>query len=162
SRSPPGGGRGGRPRRCHGAGVRADLQCPRGAGVRASACGIVPIFAQISIRMDDSMMKGQLAGLMRQAQQMQENMKKAQAALAEIVVEGASGGGLVKASMSCKHDVRRVSIDPSLFDDDRDMIEDLVAAAFNDALRKAETTAQEKMSEVTAGMSLPPGMKLPF
>ena len=108
------------------------------------------------------MMKGQLAGLMRQAQQMQENMKKAQEALADIIVEGGSGGGLVKVSMSCKHDVKRVTIDPSLFDDDRDMIEDLVAAAFNDALRKAETTAQEKMSEVTAGMSLPPGMKLPF
>lgn len=108
------------------------------------------------------MMKGQIAGLMRQAQQMQENMKKAQDALADIVVEGAAGGGLVKVSMSCKYDVKRVSIDPSLFEDDKDMIEDLVAAAFNDAQRKAETTAQDKMSEVTSGMSLPPGMKLPF
>ena len=108
------------------------------------------------------MMKGQIAGLMRQAQQMQENMKKAQDALADIIVEGAAGGGLVKVTMSCKYDVKRVAIDPSLFDDDRDMIEDLVAAAFNDAQRKAETTAQEKMSAVTAGMSLPPGMKLPF
>ena len=108
------------------------------------------------------MMKGQIAGLMRQAQQMQENMKKAQDALADINVEGASGGGLVKVTMSCKHDVKRVAIDPSLFDDDRDMLEDLVAAAFNDALRKAEATAQEKMAGVTAGMSLPPGMKLPF
>ncbi len=108
------------------------------------------------------MMKGQIAGLMRQAQQMQENMKKAQDALADILVDGAAGGGLVKVTMSCKYDVKRVQIDPSLFDDDRDMIEDLVAAAFNDAQRKAEATAQEKMSEVTAGMSLPAGMKLPF
>ena len=84
------------------------------------------------------MMKGQIAGLMRQAQQMQENMKKAQDALADLIVEGAAGGGLVKVSMSCKYDVKRVTIDPSLYDDDRDMIEDLVAAAFNDAQRKAE------------------------
>jgi len=108
------------------------------------------------------MMKGQLAGLMRQAQQMQENMKKAQESLADIVVEGAAGGGLVKVSMTCRHDVKRVEIDPSLLADDKDMLEDLVAAAFNDALRKAESTAQEKMSAVTAGMPLPPGMKLPF
>ncbi len=108
------------------------------------------------------MMKGQLAGLMRQAQEMQENVKKAQEALADIIVEGAAGGGLVKVSMSCRHDVKRVAIDPSLLEDDKDMLEDLVAAAFNDALRKAESTAQEKMSGVTAGMPLPPGMKLPF
>jgi DNA-binding YbaB/EbfC family protein len=108
------------------------------------------------------MMKGQLAGLMRQAQQMQENMKKAQDALADIQVEGASGGGLVKVTMTCRHDVKRVEIDPSLLADDKDMLEDLVAAAFNDALRKAEATSQEKMASVTAGMPLPPGMKLPF
>ena len=108
------------------------------------------------------MMKGQIAGLMRQAQQMQENMKKAQDSLADIVVEGGSGGGLVKVSMTCRHDVKRVTIDPSLLADDKDMLEDLVAAAFNDALRKAESTSQEKMSAVTAGMPLPPGMKLPF
>lgn len=108
------------------------------------------------------MMKGQIAGLMRQAQQMQENMKKAQEALAELVVEGASGGGLVKVTMTGKYDVRRVTIDPSLYDDDRDLIEDLVAAAFNDAQRKAEAAAQDSMSAVTAGMSLPAGMKLPF
>jgi len=108
------------------------------------------------------MMKGQIAGLMRQAQQMQENMKKAQDALAEIIVEGESGGGLVKVSMTCRHDVKRVTIDPTLLADDKDMLEDLVAAAFNDALRKAETTSQEKMSSVTADMPLPPGMKLPF
>src|SRR3546814_5844198 len=90
---------------------------------------------------------------------MQENMKKAQDALAEIIVDGESGGGLVKVSMSCRHDVKRVTIDPSLLADDKDMLEDLVAAAFNDALRKAEATSQEKMSAVTAGMPLPPGMK---
>jgi DNA-binding YbaB/EbfC family protein len=108
------------------------------------------------------MMKGQIAGLMRQAQQMQENMKKAQDALADILVEGGSGGGLVKVTMTCRHDVKRVSIDPSLLADDKDMLEDLVAAAFNDALRKAESTSTEKMSALTAGMPLPPGMKLPF
>jgi DNA-binding YbaB/EbfC family protein len=108
------------------------------------------------------MMKGQIAGLMRQAQQMQENMKKAQDALADILVEGASGGGLVKVTMTCRHDIKRVMIDPSLLADDKEMLEDLVAAAFNDALRKAEATSAEKMSSVTAGMPLPPGMKLPF
>lgn len=108
------------------------------------------------------MMKGQIAGLMRQAQQMQDNMKKVQEELAEMIVQGASGGGLVKIDMSCRHDVRRVTIDPSLLEDDKEMIEDLVAAAFNDALRKAEATSQEKMSEATQGMPLPPGMKLPF
>lgn len=108
------------------------------------------------------MMKGQMAGLMRQAQQMQENMKKAQEALADLIVEGESGGGLVKVAMSCRHDVKRVSIDPSLFEEDRDMLEDLVAAAFNDALRKAETASQEKMASVTAGLPIPPGMNLPF
>lgn len=108
------------------------------------------------------MMKGQIAGLMRQAQQMQEDMKKAQEALSEILVEGAAGGNLVKVTMTCRHDVKRVTIDPSLLADDKDMLEDLVAAAFNDALRKAEATSAEKMSAVTAGMPLPPGMKLPF
>jgi DNA-binding YbaB/EbfC family protein len=108
------------------------------------------------------MMKGQMAGLMRQAQQMQDNLKKAQEALADLLVEGAAGGNLVKVTMSCRHDVKRVEIDPSLLGEDKDMLEDLVAAAFNDALRKAEETSQEKMSSVTAGMPLPPGMKLPF
>jgi DNA-binding YbaB/EbfC family protein len=77
-------------------------------------------------------------------------------------VEGQSGAGLVKVVMTCKHDVRRVSIDPSLVGDDRDMLEDLVAAAFNDAVRRAETVSQDKMAALTAGMPLPPGMKLPF
>jgi DNA-binding YbaB/EbfC family protein len=108
------------------------------------------------------MMKGQLAGLMRQAQQMQENMKKAQDALADILVEGAAGGGLVKVTITCRNDVKRVVIDPSLLADDKDMLEDLIAAAFNDALRKAEATSTEKMSSLTAGLPLPPGMKLPF
>ena len=108
------------------------------------------------------MMKGQLAGLMKQAQQMQENMKKMQEQLAEIEVEGQSGAGLVKVVMTCKNEVRRVAIDPSLLADDKDMLEDLVAAAVNDAVRKAEATAQEKMSGMTAGLPLPPGFKLPF
>ena len=108
------------------------------------------------------MMKNQLAGLMKQAQAMQENLKKAQEELAHIEVEGQSGAGLVKVQMTCKHDVKRVTIDPSLFDEDRDMLEDLVAAAFNDALRRAEETSAEKMGKLTAGLPLPGGMKLPF
>ena len=106
--------------------------------------------------------KGQLAGLMKQAQAMQDNLKKAQEELATIEVEGESGAGLVKVVMTCKHDVKRVTIDPSLLADDKDMLEDLVAAAVNDALRKAEQTSQEKMSSVTAGLPLPPGFKMPF
>ena len=108
------------------------------------------------------MMKNQLAGLMKQAQSMQDNMKKAQDALALVEVEGQSGAGLVKVVMTCKNDVKRVSIDPSLLADDKDMLEDLVAAAFNDAARRAETTSQEKLGRLTAGMPMPPGMKLPF
>ena len=108
------------------------------------------------------MMKNQLAGLMKQAQAMQDNMKKAQDQLAQIEVEGQSGAGLVKVTMTCKNDVKRVSIDPSLLGDDRDMLEDLVAAAFNDAVRRVETTTQEKMAGVTQGMPMPPGFKLPF
>ena len=106
------------------------------------------------------MMKNQLAGLMKQAQAMQDNMKRAQEELASIEVEGQSGAGLVKVVMTCKHDVRRVSIDPGLVGDDKDMLEDLVAAAFNDGLRRAEEVSTEKMGKLTAG--LPPGMKLPF
>jgi len=109
------------------------------------------------------MMKNQLAGLMKQAQAMQDNLKKVQDELANIEVEGQSGAGLVKITMTCKHEVRRVTIDPSLLADDKDMLEDLVAAAFNDSLRRAEEVSQEKMSKVTAGMpGLPPGMKMPF
>jgi len=108
------------------------------------------------------MMKGQLAGLMKQAQQMQENMRKMQEQLAQVEVEGQSGAGLVKVTVNCRNDVKRVVIDPSLLADDKDMLEDLVVAAVNDALRKAEQTAQEKMGSVTAGLPLPPGFKLPF
>ncbi|WP_353191762.1 YbaB/EbfC family nucleoid-associated protein [Pandoraea pnomenusa] len=108
------------------------------------------------------MLKGNIAGLMKQAQQMQENMKKAQEQLALIEVEGQSGAGLVKVVMTCKYDVRRLTIDPSLLADDKDMLEDLVAAAFNDAVRKAEATAAEKMGGLTAGLPLPPGFKMPF
>lgn len=109
-----------------------------------------------------NMMKGQLAGLMKQAQQMQENMQKMQDQVAKIEVEGQSGGGMVKVIMTCKHDVKRITIDPSLMGDDKDMLEDLMAAAFNDAVRKSEATMQEKMSSVTAGFPMPPGFKLPF
>jgi DNA-binding YbaB/EbfC family protein len=109
-----------------------------------------------------TMMKGQLAGLMKQAQAMQDNLKKAQDELALIEVEGQSGAGLVKVTMTCKHDVKRVQIDPSLLADDKDMLEDLVAAAFNDGLRRAEELSAEKMGKLTAGMPLPPGMKFPF
>lgn len=108
------------------------------------------------------MIKGQLAGLMKQAQQMQDNLKKAQDELALIEVEGQSGAGLVKVVMTCKHDVKRITIDPSLLADDKDMLEDLVAAAFNDAVRRAEETSTTKMSKLTASMPMPPGMKFPF
>ena len=102
------------------------------------------------------MMKGQLAGLMKQAQAMQDNLKKVQDELGTIEVDGQAGNGLVKITMTCKHDVRRVTIDPSLLADDKDMLEDMVAAAFNDALRNAEEVSQAKMGKVTAGMPLPP------
>ena len=107
------------------------------------------------------MMKGGIAGLMKQAQQMQDRMARAQEELATIEVEGQSGAGMVKVQMTCKHDVRRVFIDASVMDD-KEMLEDLVAAAVNDAVRKVEAATQEKMSGFTAGLQLPPGMKLPF
>jgi hypothetical protein len=106
--------------------------------------------------------KNQLAGLVKQAQAMQDNLKRAQDELATIEVTGESGAGLVKVTMSCKHDVKRVQIDPSLLADDKDMLEDLVAAAFNDGLRRAEAVSTEKMGKLTAGMPMPPGMKFPF
>jgi DNA-binding YbaB/EbfC family protein len=108
------------------------------------------------------MLKGQLAGLMKQAQAMQDNLKRAQDELALIEVEGQSGAGLVKVVMTCKHDVKRLTIDPSLLADDKDMLEDLVAAAFNDGVRRAEALSAEKMGKLTAGMPMPPGMKFPF
>ena len=107
-------------------------------------------------------MKGGLGPLMKQAQQMQENMNDMQEQLATVEVEGQSGAGMVKVIMTCRYDVKRVNIDDSLFNDDKDMLEDLLAAAVNDAVRRVESTTQEKMSGVTAGMGLPPGMKLPF
>jgi len=115
-------------------------------------------------RRDASKMKGQIAGLMQQAQKMQDNIKRLQDELAGIEVEGVAGAGLVKVVMTCKNQVKRVAIDPSLFGDDREMLEDLVAAAFNDAVRRAEETSQSKMAAITAaaGLPLPPGFKLPF
>jgi DNA-binding YbaB/EbfC family protein len=108
------------------------------------------------------MMKSQIGQLMKQAQQMQDNMKKVQAQLAEIEVDGQSGAGLVKVTVTCKNEVRKLNIDPSLLADDKDMLEDLVIAALNDALRKAEAMSTEKMSGLTSGLPLPPGFKLPF
>ena len=107
-------------------------------------------------------MKGGIGGLMKQAQQMQENLRRMQEGLGSVEVEGQSGAGLVKVIMTCRHDVRRVTIDPSLTGEDRDMLEDLVAAAINDAVRKVESTVQEKMSGLTGGLNLPPGFKMPF
>ena len=106
-------------------------------------------------------MKGGLGQLMRQAQQMQADMQKAQEELANLEVTGTSGGGMVTVTMTCRHQVRGVSIDNSMIGDDREMLEDLVAAAVNDAVRKVEQTVQEKFSGMTAGLNLPPGMKLP-
>jgi DNA-binding YbaB/EbfC family protein len=108
------------------------------------------------------MMKGQLGGLMKQAQQMQENLKKAQDEIAAMEIEGQAGAGMVKITMTGRHDVKRVSIDPSLMGDDKDMLEDLIAAAINDAVRRVETLTQEKMAGLTSGFGLPAGMKLPF
>jgi len=108
------------------------------------------------------MMKGGLGGLMKQAQKMQENMQKAQEELANMEVTGEAGGGLVSVVMTGRHDVRRVSIDPSLMADDKEILEDLMAAAVNDAVRQVEKVSQERMAGMTDGMGLPPGMKLPF
>jgi DNA-binding YbaB/EbfC family protein len=108
------------------------------------------------------MMKGGLGNMMKQAQQMQQNMQKVQAELASVEVEGQAGSGMVKVTMTCGHEVRRVSLDDSLLSDDKDMLEDLIVLALNDAMKKAEETSQQRMSGFTAGMGLPPGMKLPF
>jgi nucleoid-associated protein EbfC len=107
-------------------------------------------------------MKGNIGQMMKQAQAMQENMRRMQEQLGTVEVEGQSASGLVKVVMTCKHEVKRVSIDPSLVGDDKEMLEDLVAVAFNEAARKVEQTVAEKMSGLTAGLGLPPGMKLPF
>ncbi len=109
-------------------------------------------------------MKANLANMMKQAQQVQESMKQMQEKLASLEVEGQSGAGMVKVVMTCRHDVKSVQIDNSLVGDgdDKEMLEDLIAAAFNDAVRRVESTTQEKMAEVTGGLGLPPGIKLPF
>jgi len=103
-----------------------------------------------------------LSQLMRQAQAMQANMQKAQDELASIEVEGTAGGGMVKVLVTCKHEVKRVTIEPALLADDKEMLEDLIAAAFNDARTKVERTVQDKLSAVTGGLALPGGLKLPF
>ncbi|MCW8899676.1 MAG: YbaB/EbfC family nucleoid-associated protein [Gammaproteobacteria bacterium] len=108
------------------------------------------------------MMKGGIGNLMKQAQKMQADMEKAQKEMANIEVTGQSGGGMVSVVMTCRHDVKRVSIDDSLLSDDKDMLEDLIAAAVNDAVRQVEKTSSEKMAGMTAGLNLPGGMKLPF
>ncbi|ALS97853.1 YbaB/EbfC family nucleoid-associated protein [Lacimicrobium alkaliphilum] len=108
------------------------------------------------------MFKGGMGNIMKQAQQMQERMQQAQQELADLEVTGEAGAGLVKITMTCNHNVRKVEIDQSLMEDDKDMIEDLVAAATNDAVRRIQETTKEKMSSVTGGMPLPPGMKMPF
>ena len=107
-------------------------------------------------------MRGNIGQLMKQAQMMQENMRRMQDQLGGIEVEGQSGSGMVKVVMNCKHQVRRVTIDPSLAGDDREMLEDLLVAAYNDAAQRVDATVAEKMGSVTAGMGLPPGLKLPF
>lgn len=106
-------------------------------------------------------MKGGLGNIMKQAQMVQENLRKAQEELGKVEVTGASGGGLVSVTMTCRHDVRRVSVDPSLLADDKEVLEDLIAAAFNDAVRKVEQTTQQRLGSLTAGLNIP-GLNLPF
>lgn len=107
-------------------------------------------------------MRGNIGQLMKQAQMMQENMRRMQEQLASVEVEGEAGSGAVKVLMTCRHEVRKVTIDPSLAAEDREMLEDLLIAAFNDAARKVESTVSERMGGMTAGLGLPPGLKLPF
>ena len=107
-------------------------------------------------------MKGGIGQLMKQAQKMQVDMQKAQEEMAKLTVTGESGAGMVKITMTCKHEVRALEIDDSLVGDDKEMLEDLIIAAFNDTIRRVEQTVQEKYSGMTAGLNLPPGMKLPF
>jgi len=107
-------------------------------------------------------MKGGIGQLMKQAQQMQADMQKAQEEMGNLTVIGESGGGMVRITMSCRHELKSLDIDDALVGDDKEMLEDLIIAAFNDAVRRVEKTVQEKYSGMTAGLSLPPGMKLPF
>jgi len=129
------------------------LVIPAGEGYGKSRCGILNFLEEVE------MMKGGLAGLMKQAQQMQNNMKKAQDELANIEVEGQSGGGMVKVTMTCAHELRRVNLDPGVLDD-KEMLEDLIVAAFSDAGKKIAETTSQRMSGFAA--KLPPGMSLPF
>jgi DNA-binding YbaB/EbfC family protein len=107
-------------------------------------------------------MKGNIGNMMKQAQQLQANLQRAQAEIASMEVTGEAGGGMAKVVMTGKHEVKRVSLDPALIGDDKEMLEDLIAAAINDAVQKVERTSQEKMSSLMGGMNLPPGLKLPF
>jgi len=107
-------------------------------------------------------MKGSINNLMKQAQAMQANMQKAQAEIANIEVVGEAGGGMVKVTMNGRHEVKRVQIEPAVSGEDREMLEDLIAAAMNDAVHKLEAASQAKMASLMGGMQLPPGMKLPF
>lgn len=107
-------------------------------------------------------MRGNIGQLMKQAQMMQENMRRMQEQLASVEVEGQAGSGAVKVVMTCRHEVRKVAVDPSLAAEDREMLEDLLVAAFNDAARKVESTVSDRMGGMTAGLGLPPGLKLPF
>ena len=107
-------------------------------------------------------MKGGIGQLMKQAQQMQADMQKAQEEMSNLTVTGESGGGMVRITMNCRHELKSLDIDDSLVGDDKEMLEDLIIAAFNDAVRRVEKTVQEKYSGMTATLSLPPGMKLPF
>jgi len=107
-------------------------------------------------------MKGGIGQLMKQAQEMQANMQKAQEEMASMTVTGESGAGMVRITMSCRHEVKAVEIDDALVGDDKEMLEDLIVAAFNDSIRKVEKTVQEKFSGMASGLNLPPGMKLPF
>ncbi len=108
------------------------------------------------------MFKGGMGNMMKQAQQMQERMQQAQKEIAELEVTGESGAGLVKVTMLGNHNIKRVEIDESLMDDDKEMLEDLIAAATNDAVRRVEETSKERMADITGGMGLPPGFKMPF
>ena len=107
-------------------------------------------------------MRGNIGNMMKQAQMVQENMKQMQEKLAAIEIEGQSGAGMVKVIMTCRYDVKKIDSDKSLIGEDKEMLEDLVAAAFNDAVRRVESTTQTKMAELTSGLGLPPGFKLPF
>jgi len=107
-------------------------------------------------------MKGGIGQLMKQAQKMQADMQKAQEEMARLTVTGESGAGMVRITMTCRHEVQGLDIDSSLLGDDKDMLEDLIIAAFNDAVRRVEATVQEKFAGMASGMNLPPGMKLPF